>query len=57
LPPDFADQCLEQAAQLTPADLQQAAQALLTRPSLSLCGPAEALQAGERVWNRHPLSR
>ncbi|MEY2643870.1 MAG: hypothetical protein RLZZ611_519 [Cyanobacteriota bacterium] len=56
LPADFADQCLEQAAQLTPADLQQAAQALLQRPSLSLCGPAEALQAAERVWNRNPLS-
>ena len=57
LPADFADRCLEQASQLTPADLHQVAQRLLRQPSLSLCGPAEALQAGERIWQQHPLSR
>jgi len=56
LPADFADRCLVEAAQLTPADLHQVAQRLLGKPSLSLCGPADALVAGERVWQQHPLS-
>ena len=57
LPADFADRCLDEAARLTPADLHNVAQRLLSKPSLSLCGPAEALGQGERVWQRHPLSR
>ena len=57
LPADFADRCLEQAEQLSPDDLLQAARALLRRPSLSLCGPQQALEAAERVWHSHPLSR
>jgi len=56
LPADFADRCLVEAAQLTPADLHQVARRLLGKPSLSLCGPADALVAGERVWQQHPLS-
>lgn len=56
LPFDFADRCLEEAAVLTPADLQAAAQTLLAAPSLSLCGPASALQAAETVWQRQGFS-
>ena len=56
LPFDFADRCLEEAAALTPADLQAAAQTLLAAPSLSLCGPASALQAAETVWQRQGFS-
>jgi len=56
LPPDFADRSLEQAARLSPADLHAAARRLLAQPSLSLCGPARALQQAERVWRQHPLS-
>ena len=52
LPPDFADRCLEEAAALTPADLQAVAQTLLPQPSLSLCGPSDALSAAEAVWQR-----
>ena len=56
LPADFADRSLQEAARLSPADLQAAARRLLGRPSLSLCGPAKALQQAERVWRQHPLS-
>ncbi len=57
LPFDFADRCLEQAKQLTPQDLQQAAQQLLKQPSLSLCGPASAIKAAEAVWQTSCFSR
>jgi len=57
LPADFADRSLEQAERLTPDDLLQAARDLLSRPSLSLCGPQAALDGAERVWQRHRLSR
>jgi zinc protease len=56
LPMDFADRSLEAATQLTPEDLHRAARTLLKRPCLSLCGPAGALRAAEREWQRHPLS-
>ncbi len=56
LPFDFADRCLAEAATLTPADLQAAAQSLLAHPSLSLCGPADALQQAEAVWQRQGFS-
>jgi zinc protease len=56
LPHDFADRSLEAAQQLSPAALQAAAQRLLQRPSLSLCGPAPALASAERVWSTHPLA-
>ena len=52
---DFADRSLEAAAQLTPAELHAAAQRLLAKPCLSLCGPASALASAEREWHRHPL--
>jgi len=53
---DFADRCLDQAQALTPTDLQTAARSLLARPCLSLCGPARAITAAERVWQKHPLA-
>ena len=57
LPFDFADQSLSAAASLTPADLQAAAQQLLSKPSLSLCGPSDALMAAEAVWRSSAFSR
>jgi hypothetical protein len=56
LPFDFADRSLSEAAQLSPDDLLAAARSLLAAPSLSLCGPASALQQAELVWQRHSLS-
>jgi predicted Zn-dependent peptidase len=57
LPPDYADRCLAQADALSAGDLQQAAQQLLARPHLSLCGPRAALKAAERVWEKQGLAR
>ncbi len=57
LPFDFADRCLLEAEALTPSDLHQAAQALLQGPSLSLCGPQDAIEAATAVWTGHPLNR
>ncbi|MFM2080289.1 MAG: hypothetical protein RLZZ589_1396 [Cyanobacteriota bacterium] len=57
LPPDFADRSLAAAAALTPEDLQSVARRRLARPSLSLCGPRQALRQAERVWRNHPLGR
>jgi len=57
LPFDFADQSLKAASQLSPADLQAAAQELLQHPSLSLCGPSDALAAAEQVWKASSFSQ
>lgn len=57
LPADFADRCLVEADQLSAGALQAVARELLARPHFSLCGPASALKAAERVWQRHPLGR
>ena len=57
LPADFADRCLVEADQLGAGALQAVARELLARPHFSLCGPASALKAAERVWQRHPLGR
>ena len=57
LPFDFADRCLLEAEALTPSDLHQAAQALLQGPSLSLCGPQDAIEAATAVWTGHPMNR
>jgi zinc protease len=56
LPVDQIESELERAAQLTPADLLEAAGRWLPRPSFSLVGPTAALKAAEQVWQRHPLS-
>lgn len=57
LPFDFPDRSLREAAELTPHDLHAAALKLLSQPSLSLCGPASAIEAAEAVWSTHPLNR
>jgi len=46
----YVQQCLERAEQLQPQQLLEAAQRWLTRPHLSLCGPASALSSAERAW-------
>ena len=56
LPIDQVESQLELAGQLTPSDLLEAASRWLQTPSLSLVGPASALQAAEQAWQRHPLS-
>ncbi len=56
LPFNFADRCLEEAAELTTDHLLQAARELLTAPSLSLCGPRTAITQAEAVWQSHSLS-
>ena len=55
LPFNFADRCLEEAAELTTDHLLQAARELLTAPSLSLCGPRTAITQAEAVWQGHSL--
>jgi predicted Zn-dependent peptidase len=56
LPEDVVERNLRRAATLTPEDLLQAARRWLTRPCLSLVGPAVALAGAERAWLRHALS-
>ena len=56
LPADFTDRCLGDLDGLGPADLLAAARELLASPSLSLCGPAQALAQAEKAWRQHPLS-
>lgn len=56
LPADFTDRCLGELDGLGPADLLAAARELLASPSLSLCGPAQALTKAEKAWRQHPLS-
>jgi len=54
---DHVDRELERARTLTSADLTSAAHRHLLQPRLSLVGPAAAIQAAERAWARHHLSR
>jgi zinc protease len=56
LPADELELQLERAARLTPEDLLSAAGRWLRTPSLSLVGPAPALEAAGAAWSRHPLS-
>ena len=56
LPANQLDLNLQRAGELTPEDLRAAASRLLRQPSLSLVGPATALQAAQRAWANHPLS-
>jgi len=56
LPLDQLESQLELAGQLTPSDLLEAASRWLQRPSLSLVGPASALQSATLAWKQHPLS-
>ncbi|MBD2423233.1 pitrilysin family protein [Cyanobium sp. FACHB-13342] len=48
---------LLRAHQLSADDLMAAARRQLAAPALSLCGPPMALEAGERAWCSHALSR
>ena len=52
LPETYVADTMERARQLSAEELWQAARRQLASPRLSLCGPAEALQAAERRW-RH----
>lgn len=55
LPADHFERCLEQAAELGPVELRAVAQHRLSKPSLSLVGPPEAILAAEAAWRRHGL--
>ena len=52
---DQMESQLELAGQLTPEDVHAAAGRWLQSPSLSLVGPAAALQAAQRAWQGHSL--
>jgi len=56
LPADQLEAQLELAGRLTPEDLLLAAGRWLGQPSLSLVGPAPALQAARQAWSGHALS-
>jgi zinc protease len=56
LPENHIAQVLERAPRLGAADLQAAARRTLAVPSLSLVGPAPAVEAASRAWSAHPLS-
>ncbi|WP_094554029.1 pitrilysin family protein [Synechococcus sp. 1G10] len=51
----YADEALERAGGFDPDMLHVVARQLLSRPSLSLCGPPQALRAAGKVWGSHPL--
>jgi predicted Zn-dependent peptidase len=57
LPPDHVERELERSGRLTATDLIAAARRWLSRPCVSLVGPPRALDAAERGWRRHALSR
>jgi zinc protease len=50
LPETHVSDCLARAEQLSAADLLAAAKRQLQQPRLSLCGPAQALEAAAGVW-------
>ncbi len=53
----YADEALERVGSFDPDMLHGVARQLLSRPSLSLCGPPRALRAAGTVWGTHPLGR
>ncbi|MFY8149691.1 MAG: M16 family metallopeptidase [Prochlorococcaceae cyanobacterium] len=53
---DYVEQALQQVQELDGAALQATARRCLSRPHLSLCGPAAALEAARAVWEAHPLA-
>jgi predicted Zn-dependent peptidase len=57
LPADHVERELERSGRLTAMDLMAAAHRWLTHPCVSLVGPPAALDAAERGWNCHSLSR
>lgn len=52
LPANFVETNLQRTESLKPTDLLQAAQRHLAKPSLSLCGPREAIGEAARRWSR-----
>ena len=52
LPETHVADALARAEQFTAMDLLEAAQRQLLQPRLSLCGPAEALEAATAVWEQ-----
>jgi len=57
LPADHVRRVLERAPGLGAEDLRAAARRWLTTPSLSLVGPAPALEEAHQAWLSHHLSR
>ena len=57
LPSDHVRQVMERAPALGPEELRAAARRWLTSPSLSLVGPAQALEQAHQAWLQHGLSR
>ncbi len=57
LPADHVRQVMERAPGLNAEDLRAAARRWLATPSLSLVGPAQALEQGHQAWRSHGLSR
>lgn len=57
LPSDHVRQVMERAPGLDAENLRAAARRWLATPSLSLVGPAPALEQGQRAWRSHGLSR
>jgi predicted Zn-dependent peptidase len=47
---NYIEATLALAHQLTPADLLGAAQRWLPQPTLSVCGPAEAINSANAAW-------
>lgn len=50
LPTNHSELCLKKLPHISPAELQQAAQRLLQKPNLSVCGPAAAINDLKHQW-------
>ncbi len=50
LPKNHSELCLKKLPHISPEELQQAAQRLLQKPNLSVCGPASALNDLKHQW-------
>lgn len=57
LPPDHFERDLARAGIIETDTLLAIARRWLVTPCLSLVGPAAAIRAAERAWQRHPLGR
>jgi len=51
LPQDFDQRCLDSLDTVDAKAIQQVADRWLRRPSLSLCGPQQSLEALNRLWS------
>ena len=52
LPQDFDDRCLDSLDSVDANTIRQVADRWLRRPSLSLCGPRQSLEALKQLWGR-----